>query len=99
MNYCLRILVLNRPAVLARVAGQVARRDVNIDHFTARNVEDGKTVITIGVDIDQHFADRLTKAVARLIDVLEVTLKEDEDMEQPLRTLADCRSERGREGE
>jgi acetolactate synthase small subunit len=48
MNYCLRILVLNRPAVLARVAGQVARRGVNIDHFTARNVEDGKTVITIG---------------------------------------------------
>jgi len=99
MNYCLRILVLDRPAVLARVAGQVSRRAVNIDHFTARNIEDGKTVITIGVDIDEHLADRLAKGVARLIDVLEVTLTEDEDVEQPPRALGDCRSGQSREGE
>jgi acetolactate synthase small subunit len=83
MNYCLRILVLDRPAVLARVAGQVARRGVNINHFTARNIEGGKTLITIGMDIDAALADRLDKAMARLIDVLEVTLTEDGGPEQP----------------
>jgi acetolactate synthase small subunit len=83
MNYCLRILVLDRPAVLARVAGQVARRGVNINHFTARNIEGGKTVITIGMDIDAALADRLDKAMARLIDVLEVTLTEDGGLEPP----------------
>ena len=70
------ILVLDRPAVLARVAGQVARRGVNIDHFTARNVKDGRTVITIGINTDGHAADRLAKGVARLINVLEVTRRD-----------------------
>jgi hypothetical protein len=50
---------------------------VNINHFTARNIEGGKTLITIGMDIDAALADRLDKAMARLIDVLEVTLTED----------------------
>ena len=99
MKYCLRILVLDRPAVLARVAGQVARRGVNIDHFTARNVKGGKTLITIGIDNDEQMADRLAKGVARLIDVLQVTWREDEDPEPPPQALGGCRPERGREGE
>jgi hypothetical protein len=56
---------------------------VNINHFTARNIEGGKTVITIGMDIDAALADRLDKAMARLIDVLEVTLTEDGGPDQP----------------
>jgi acetolactate synthase small subunit len=99
MKECLRILVLDRPAVLARVAGQVARRGVNIDHFTARNIEGGRTVITIGIDTDEQLAERLAKGVARLIDVLEVTWREDEQAEPPLREPDDCRSRSGREGE
>jgi acetolactate synthase small subunit len=83
MKYCLRILVLNRPIVLARVAGQVARRGVNIDHFTARNVADGKTIIAVGIDVDEHLAERLAKGVARLIDVLEVTWGEDKEPWEP----------------
>ena len=73
MKVCLRALVLNRPAVLARVAGQVARRGLNIDHFTARNIAEGRTVITIGIHADERAADQLAKGLARLIDVLEVT--------------------------
>ena len=83
MNYVLRVLVLNRPAVLARVAGQVARRGVNIDHFTARNVAGGRTVIAIGIDSDEQMADRLAKGVARLIDVLEVTWRQDDEPPPP----------------
>jgi acetolactate synthase small subunit len=98
MKYCLRILVLDRPAVLARVAGQVARRGVNIDHFTARNVQGGTTVITIGVDTHEHAADRLAKGLERLIDVLEVTWREGEEPdEQSSRPLGDFGSIRGRE--
>ena len=78
MKHTLRIIVLDRPSVLARVAGQVGRRGVNIDHFTARNVEDGRTVITIGIDTDEHLAERLAKGIARLIDVLDVTWKRGE---------------------
>jgi acetolactate synthase small subunit len=93
MKHRLQILVLDRPAVLARVAGQVARRGVNIDHFTARNVKGGKTLITIGIDNDGQMADRLAKGVARLIDVLEVKWREDEDLEPPPPALSDCQSE------
>jgi len=91
MKRCLRILVRDRPAVLARVAGQLARRGVNIDYFTGRNVEDGKTVITIGIDTDEPMADRLAKAVARLIDVLEVTQGEGEELDQSPSAPRDCR--------
>lgn len=73
MRVCLRALVLNRPAVLARVAGQVARRGVNIEHFTARNIEEQRTAITIGIDADERTAEGLAKGLARLIDVLDVT--------------------------
>jgi acetolactate synthase small subunit len=83
LKYCLRILVLDRPAVLARVAVQVARRGVNIDHFTARNVKGGRTVITIGIDTSELMADRLAKGVERLIDVLEVTWQDAELHEPP----------------
>ena len=93
MKYCLRILVLDRPAVLARVAVQIARRGVNIDHFTARNVEGGRTVITIGIDTNELMADRLAKGVERLIDVLEVTWQ-DAELHEPPHPVGDHRAER-----
>jgi acetolactate synthase small subunit len=107
MKHTLRIIVLDRPSVLARVAGQVGRRGVNIDHFTARNVDDGKTVITIGIDTDEHLAERLAKGIARLIDVLDVTWKRDEtrpdgSAAEPAGEPAECAgepAERTREGE
>jgi len=78
VKHTLHIIVLDRPSVLARVAGQVGRRGVNIDHFTARNIADGRTVITIGIDTDEDLAERLAMGIARLIDVLDVTWKKDE---------------------
>jgi acetolactate synthase small subunit len=74
VKHCLRVLVENKPAVLARVAGQVARRNVNIESFTARYLPGGaRTAITIGIDTDEHTAERLAKGIARLINVIEVT--------------------------
>ena len=74
MKHCLTVLVENKPAVLARVAGQVARRNVNIESFTARYLPGGeRTAITIGIDTDEHTADRLAKGIARLINVIDVS--------------------------
>ncbi len=95
MKHTLRIIVLDRPSVLARVAGQVGRRSVNIDHFTARNIADGKTVITIGIDTDEHLAERLAKGIARLIDVLDVDWKPDVSRpDGPVAIAEDRRTER-----
>jgi acetolactate synthase-1/3 small subunit len=98
MKHTLRIIVLDRPSVLARVAGQVGRRGVNIDHFTARNVDDGRTVITIGIDTDEHLAERLAKGIARLIDVLDVTWTRGETLPDESEVEPDQRTERAREG-
>ena len=98
MTPCLHVLVLNRPAVLARVAGQVARRGVNIDHFTARNVQSGRTIITIGIDADEQTAERLAKALARLVDVLEVTQRDDVP-EEATAAVVGQPTDKSREGE
>jgi acetolactate synthase-1/3 small subunit len=92
----LRAVVENKPGVLARVAGQMGRRHTNIDYFTARNLP-GKerTVITIGFEADEHAADRMAKSIARLINVLEVTCRLGEPLEEadaaPSGDGCDCR--------
>lgn len=73
MRQHLQILVDNKPGVLARVVVQLARRGINIDRLSSRNIERGKrTVIGIGFDADEYTTDRLGKGIARLIDVIEV---------------------------
>jgi acetolactate synthase-1/3 small subunit len=69
------LITENRPGVLARVAGQVNRRTLNIEEFTARNLPGRRrTVITIDVECDDRTAERLAKGMERLVNVLEVTV-------------------------
>lgn len=76
MKHLLTLLVENKPSVLARVANQMGRRNVNIDYFTAQNVIGGElTVITIGFETDEHGAERIAMAMDRLVNVLEVTCR------------------------
>jgi acetolactate synthase-1/3 small subunit len=72
----LTLITENRPGVLARVAGQVNRRNLNIEEFTARNLPGRMhTMITIDIDCDDRTAERLARGVERLINVLEVTVE------------------------
>lgn len=69
----LRVLVEDRPSVLARVAGQVARRGVNIETVIVRHLPDpAHTYVTLGVDADAHTVERLMKGIARLGAVIDV---------------------------
>jgi len=72
----LTLITENRPGVLVRVAGQVNRRNLNIEEFTARNLPGRmQTMITIDIECDDRTAERLAKGIERLINVLEVTVE------------------------
>ncbi|MCX6363109.1 MAG: thiamine pyrophosphate-dependent enzyme [Actinobacteria bacterium] len=69
----LRVLVEDRPSVLARVAGQVSRRGVNIETVVVRHLPDrAHTYITLGVDADEATAERVARGIARLDAVVDV---------------------------
>jgi acetolactate synthase I/III small subunit len=89
VKHCLTVLVENRPAVLARVAGQVARRNVNIESFTARFLASDRAAITIGIDTDDHTAERLAKGIARLINVIDVSRLDGGCPDEPTATPQD----------
>ena len=56
----LRVLVEDRPSVLARVAGQVSRRGVNIETVVVRSLPDrAHTYLTLGLDADERTAERV----------------------------------------
>jgi acetolactate synthase small subunit len=59
--------------VLARVAGQVSRRGVNIETVVVRTLPDrAHTYITLGVDADEPTAERVARGIARLDAVVAV---------------------------
>jgi pyruvate/2-oxoacid:ferredoxin oxidoreductase beta subunit len=71
----LRLLVEDKPSVLARVARQVARRSVNIETVVVRSLPDrAHTYLTLGVDTDQQTAGRLVESLARLDSVVDAAV-------------------------
>jgi acetolactate synthase small subunit len=69
----LRVLVKDRPSVLARVAAQVSRRGVNIETVVVRHLPDrDHTYITLGIDADEPTAERVARGIARLDAVIDV---------------------------
>ena len=71
----LRLLVEDRPSVLARVARQVARRRVNIETVVVHGLPDrAHTSLTLGLEADQATAERVREAVLRLDSVLDAAL-------------------------
>ena len=71
----LRLLVEDKPSVLARVARQVARRKVNIENVVVRSLPDhAHTYLTLGVDADEQTAGRLVASLARLDSVLDAAV-------------------------
>ena len=69
----LRVLVEDRPSVLAHVAGQVSRRRVNIETVVVRALPDRlHTYIILGIDADERTAERVARGIAGVDAVIEV---------------------------
>ncbi len=99
-HHILSVLVQNRPGVLARVAGLFARRGYNIVSLAvAPAEEEGRSRITIVVDLDSAPLEQITKQLFKLIDVLKISeLDPRRSVERELliatvRAAADSRSE------
>ena len=73
-HHILSVLVQNRPGVLARVAGLFARRGYNIFSSLSRPAEvEGRSRITIVVDLDSAPLEQITKQLFKLIDVIKIS--------------------------
>lgn len=71
----LRLLVEDKPSVLARVARQVARRRVNIETVVVHGLQDRQhTYLTLGLEADEPTAERVRGAVQQLDSVLDAAL-------------------------
>jgi pyruvate/2-oxoacid:ferredoxin oxidoreductase beta subunit len=73
----LSLLVEDQPSVLARVARQVSRRNVNIETVVVRGMADrAHTWLTLGLDTDEGTARRLAESLQRLDSVVDAGVSE-----------------------
>jgi acetolactate synthase-1/3 small subunit len=74
MSTSILLTVHDRPGVLARVAGQIARHGYNIVSMTAdpQEVGGGMSQMTIVVGTDEKACGQLVKQLHKLIDVRDV---------------------------
>jgi acetolactate synthase-1/3 small subunit len=73
-HHILSVLVQNRPGVLARVAGLFARRGYNIFSLAVAPAEtEGRSRITIVVDVKSVTLEQITKQLFKLIDVIKIS--------------------------
>lgn len=73
MKHTLAVLALNKPGVLARIAGLLSRRNFNIESITAGHTEEPNiSRLTIVVQGDDRVIDQVVKQLSKLIDVLKV---------------------------
>ena len=73
-HHILSVLVQNRPGVLARVAGLFARRGYNIFSLAVAPAEtEGRSRITIVVDVQSVTLEQITKQLFKLIDVIKIS--------------------------
>ena len=73
-HHILSVLVQNRPGVLARVAGLFARRGYNIFSLAVAPAEvEGRSRITIVIDVKSVTLEQITKQLFKLIDVIKIS--------------------------
>jgi acetolactate synthase-1/3 small subunit len=73
-HHILSVLVQNRPGVLARVSSLFARRGYNIYSLAVAPAEiEGRSRITIVVDLDSAPLEQITKQLFKLIDVIKIS--------------------------
>ncbi|MCD7763360.1 MAG: acetolactate synthase small subunit [Lachnospiraceae bacterium] len=75
----LSLLVDNTAGVLSHVAGLFSRRGYNIDSLTVGETTDPLySRMTIVVSGDEHTLDQITKQLAKLIDVVDIKILEED---------------------
>ena len=80
MSRTLSVLVDNKPGVLTRVSGLVARRGFNIESLAVGHTEDPtKSRITLVVDADAVAIEQVTKQLHKLINVYKINDLTDEE--------------------
>jgi acetolactate synthase-1/3 small subunit len=73
MKHIISALVLNKPGVLARVAGMFAARAFNIDSLAVGRTEDAETSrMTIVVVGDDKVVEQVRKQLAKIVSVVKV---------------------------
>lgn len=89
MKHTLSVLVENKPGVLARVSGLFSRRGFNIDSLAVAETEDPAfSRMTIVVDIETRFLEKVTKQLHKLINVVKISdLSPEEATERELALL------------
>ncbi|HBQ28167.1 acetolactate synthase [Peptococcaceae bacterium SCADC1_2_3] len=86
MKRTIAVLTLNKPGVLARIAGLLSRRVFNIESIAAGHTEEPDvTRITVVVEGDEQASDQVMKQLSKLIDVVKIQeLKSSESIEREL---------------
>ncbi len=80
MTHTLAVLVLNKPGVLARIAGLLSRRVFNIESIAAGYTEEPDiTRITIVVKGDERELEQVIHQLGKLVDVIKITRMEERD--------------------
>mgnify|MGYP000845497787 CR=1 FL=1 len=77
-NHTLSVVVLNKPGVLARIAGLFSRRGFNIESLAVGPTEDPElSRITIVAGVDEVALEQLTKQLNKLVEVLKIVELDD----------------------
>ena len=72
-RHTLSVLVENKPAVLARVAGLFARRAFNIHSLAVGPTEHEElSRVTVVVDVDDLPLEQVTKQLNKLVNVIKI---------------------------
>jgi len=80
MTHTLAVIALNKPGVLARIAGLLNRRVFNIESIAAGYTEEPDvTRITLVVNGDERELEQVIHQLSKLVDVLNITKLDDRD--------------------
>ena len=73
MRYTVDIVVENKPGVLYRIAGLLAKRKINIERINVYAVKgNGISKIFLTADIEDKVVDTVVKQINRVIEVIEI---------------------------
>lgn len=72
----LAIVAVDRPRTLAAITTLLVGRGHHLSWLDASPQPDGRTLVTIGLPIDRHAAERLSRQLERLVEVMGVTVLE-----------------------
>ncbi len=80
-QYTIIIFTDNKPGVLYRIADLFLRRKINIESLTVSEIETkGLSRFTVVVKTDSHIIEKIVKQLYRIIEVVKVFEKTDEEL-------------------